>query len=213
MRIVVLGAGAHGRAVADLAAESTGFALVAFADPGLRGSVVLGVPVAGDDAAAVDAIHNGRADGALIGIGNTAMAARRRAFEMLRVARVETPTLVHPRATVARSAHVGPGTVVFAAAVIGPYARVGANVVVYSGAIVEHDGVLEDHAYLGPGAVLAGGVTVREGAFVGAGAVVLPGLEIGRDAMVAAGAVVTASVAAAARVGGVPARPLASGAV
>lgn len=213
MRLVILGAGAHGRAVADLASEVPGMSVVGFTDPALAGHEVMGLPVGGQDEAALAAIREGRADGALVGVGNTAMAARRRVFEMLRAADVQTPALVHPRATAARSAVVGPATVVFAGAVLAARARVGAGVVLYSGAVVEHDCTLEDHAYLGPGVVLSGNVTVREGAFLGAGAVVLPGVEIGRGAVVAAGAVVTASVGAAARVGGVPARPLPAGTV
>ena len=210
MQILILGAGAHGRAIADLVREGAGPAVVGFsdADPALAGQCVLGLPVVGDDAAAVDALRGGRADGALVGVGNTAMAARRRLFELLVARGIPSPAVVHPRAVVARSALVGDGAVVFAGAVVGARARIGTNAVLYSGAIVEHDSVVEAHAYLGPGAVLAGTVTVREGAFVGAGAVVLPGVEIGRDAVVAAGAVVTKPVGAGERVGGVPARPL-----
>lgn len=210
MRLLIFGAGAHGRALVDLVAESGGHAVAGFtdADPGLAGRRVLELPVLGDDAAGLDAVRAGRADGALVGVGNTAMAARRRLFELLASRGIAHPAVVHPRAVVAKSASVGEGAVVFAGAVVGARVRLGVNAVLYSGAIVEHDSLVEAHAYLGPGAVLAGRVTVREGAFVGAGAVVLPGVEIGRDAVVAAGAVVTRPVDAAARVAGVPARPL-----
>jgi sugar O-acyltransferase (sialic acid O-acetyltransferase NeuD family) len=214
MRILVFGAGAHGRAVADLLGECARLTVVGFtdADPALAGRRVLDLPVLGDDAAGLDAVRAGRADGALVGVGNTAMAARRRLAELLAGRGVARPSAVHPRAAVARSAAVGDGAVVFAGAVVGARVRLGANVVLYSGAIVEHDSVVEAHAYLGPGAVLAGAVTLREGAFVGAGAVVLPRVEIGRDAIVAAGAVVTRPVGAGERVGGVPARPLSASA-
>jgi UDP-perosamine 4-acetyltransferase len=210
MRVLILGAGAHGGAIADLIGEGAGLTVVGFsdADPTLAGRRVLGLPVLGDDAAALEAVRAGRADGALVGVGNTALAARRRLFELLAARGIPAPTVVHPRAVVARSASIGEGAVVFAGVVVGARARIGANAVLYSGAIVEHDSVVEPHAYLGPGVVLAGAVTVGEGAFLGAGAVVLPGVEIGRDALVAAGAVVTASVGAAERVGGVPARLL-----
>jgi UDP-perosamine 4-acetyltransferase len=212
MRLLILGAGAHGQAVADLLLESSKFTVVGFCDvdAGLVGARVLDAPVLGDDATGIAAFRAGHADGALVGIGNTALDARRRAFERLVAAGVPTPTAVHPRAIVARSATLGPGTVVFAGAVLGARVSLGANVVVYSGAVVEHDSVLEDHAYLGPGAVLAGAAIVRAGAFLGAGAVLLPGMEIGAGATVAAGAVVTESVAANSTVVGVPARPRAA---
>jgi sugar O-acyltransferase (sialic acid O-acetyltransferase NeuD family) len=210
MRVVILGAGAHGRAVADLLQEGSTLTLVGFsdADSSLSGQTVLGVPVLGDDVAALKAVRGGACDGALVGVGNTAMSARRALGVLIASAGIPSPMVAHPRATVAASASVGAGTVVFAGAVLGARVRCGANVVVYSGAIVEHDSILEDHAYLGPGAVLAGQVTVREGAFVGVGAVVLPGVEVGRDAVVAGGAVVTEAVAPGTTVAGVPARLL-----
>ncbi|MBI2205299.1 MAG: acetyltransferase [Candidatus Rokubacteria bacterium] len=208
MRLSIFGAGAHGRAVADLVTEEGRHTVLAFsdADPALRAQKVLGVPVLGDDEDLVVAFRQAAFDGALTGVGNTALGARRHIFGLLRTAGIPSPVVVHPRAAVSASALVGAGTVVFAGSVIGARAVVGANVVCYSGSIVEHDASLEDHVYLSPGVVLSGNVTIREGAFVGAGAVVVPGIEIGRDAVVAAGAVVTRNVPPAATVAGIPAR-------
>jgi sugar O-acyltransferase (sialic acid O-acetyltransferase NeuD family) len=207
MRLVILGAGAHGRAVVDLCRETERFDVVGFTDPAAVGPI-LGLPVLGGDVEVVKAARDGRCDGAVVGIGATALSARRRAFETLVADGVASPAVVHPRAVVARSATVGAGSVVFPGAVIGARARVGDNVVVYSGTVVEHDSILEDHVYLGPGVVLSGSVTVRASAMLGAGAVVLPGVDIGPGARVGAGAVVIARVAEAATVVGVPARPI-----
>jgi sugar O-acyltransferase (sialic acid O-acetyltransferase NeuD family) len=207
---VIFGAGAHGRAVADLVAEDERWVVLGFsdADPARSAADRLGAPVLGDDAAVLTAYARGEFDAGVVGVGNTSMDARRAIFARLAETRVPCAVLVHPQAMLARSAFVGAGTVVFAGVVLAAHVTVGANVVLYSGAIVEHDSVLESHVYCSPGVVLAGAVTVREGAFLGAGAVVLPGLEIGRDAVVGAGAVVTESVAAGSTVAGVPARAL-----
>lgn len=209
MRLVIMGAGAHGQAIADLAAEDGTHAAVAFtdADPALKGQTRLGLPVWGDDVTGLAAIREGRAEGFLVGLGNTSMTGRRRLFELGLAQGAPAPSLAHPHAVLARSAALGAASVVFGGAVLAARVQVGRNVVVYSGAIVEHDGRLADHAYLGPGVVLSGGVIVAEGAFLGAGAVVLPGIEIGAGSVVAAGAVVTERVAPGATVAGVPARP------
>ena len=209
MRLVIMGAGAHGQAIADLAAEDGTHAAVAFtdADPALKGQTRLGLPVWGDDVTGLAAIREGRAEGFLVGLGNTSMTGRRRLFELGLAQGTPAPSLAHPRAVLARSAALGAGSVVFGGAVLAARVQVGRNVVVYSGAIVEHDGRLADHAYLGPGVVLSGGVIVAESAFLGAGAVVLPGIAIGAGSVVAAGAVVTERVAPGATVAGVPARP------
>jgi sugar O-acyltransferase (sialic acid O-acetyltransferase NeuD family) len=208
-RLLILGAGGHGRAVADLA-HACGFTVAGFTDrsasPGGSGG-----PVLGTDAELAALIRLQRIDGAVVGVGNTALARRAQLYDVLVAASVPRPALLHPRSIASPSAEVGPGSVVFAGSVLGSAVRVGANVVFYSGVVVEHECAIGDHAYLSPGVILSGQVTVETGAFLGAGAVVLPGLRIGAGAVVAAGAVVIADVAAGQTVMGVPARPAPAG--
>jgi sugar O-acyltransferase (sialic acid O-acetyltransferase NeuD family) len=199
-RVLVLGAGGHARAVAEVA-RAAGWAVAGFTDrvPDPARPDVLGVD---DDVPRL--VRRRKLDGVLIGVGNTALGRRAELFGAFRS--LVAPALAHPRASVARSASLEAGTVLFAGVVVGAGAVIGANVVLYSGAIVEHDCRVGAHAYVSPGAVLAGGVTVDEGAFLGAGAVVIPGVRIGAGAVVAAGAVVVADVPARTTVLGVPAR-------
>ncbi len=200
-RLVILGAGAHGRAVADVATEC-GWTVAGFTDRS-PGAAVLGQD---GDVAALQ--RSGTIDGALVGVGNTALARRAELFALIKAAGVPSPTLVHPRAIVSRSARIGDGTVVFPGGVLGAHVAVGDNVVVYSGVVIEHECRIGDHGYLSPGVILSGAVTVGAGAFLGAGAVLLPGITVGVGATVAAGAVVTRDVRAGTTVVGVPARPV-----
>jgi UDP-perosamine 4-acetyltransferase len=188
-RLLILGAGRHGRAVADLA-RACGFTVAGFTEPTGRGRDVVGTD---DDLPGLAA----RLDlaGAVVGIGNTALARRAQLFGRLRALGLATPRLVHPSAVVSPSARIGEGTTVFPLVVVGADCVIGANVVLYSGCVVEHGCRLEDHAYLGPGAVLCGEVEVHEGAFVGAGAVAVPGAVIGKGASVDALVRVAGSVA------------------
>ena len=200
-RLLILGAGGHGRAVADLA-RTCGFTVAGFTEPAGQGAAVVGTD---DDLPGLAARL--ALDGGVIGVGSTALARRPALFARLAAAGLAAPALVHPRATASPTAHVGAGVVVFAGAVLGTGVEIGADAVLYAGVIVEHDSRIGDHAWLSPGVVLSGGVTVEPGAFLGAGAVVIPGVTIGRDAVVAAGAVVTVDVRPGATVLGVPARP------
>jgi sugar O-acyltransferase (sialic acid O-acetyltransferase NeuD family) len=204
-RILILGAGGHARAVADVA-RAAGWTVVGFTDlapdPGQP-------HVLGRDEDVPRLARRHRIDGVLVGIGNTALGHRAEMFHAFRT--LIAPPLVHPRAVVARTASVDVGTVVFPAVVLGAGVTVGVNAVVYSGTIVEHDSRIGAHVYLSPGVVLSGGVTVEEGAFVGAGAVAIPNVRIGASALVAAGAVVIDHVAAKTTVLGVPARPRGAG--
>ena len=201
-QLLILGAGGHGRAVADLAVEC-GWSIAGFTDPA-RGPRVLGED---DDIGGL--IRAGKADAAIVGLGNTALARRSELFDLLKVAGAPIPTLVHPRATVSRTCRIGAGTVVFPGVVLGAAVEVGDNVVLYSNAVAEHDCRIAAHAYLSPGVILTGAVTVEESAFIGAGAVLFPGIIVGARATVAAGAVVTGGVQAGSTVLGSPARLIA----
>ncbi len=200
-RLLILGAGGHGRAVADVAAEA-GWTVAGFTERTRR----VGAEILGTDADVRALARAGAIDAAVVGVGNSALARRKELFELLRDCRVATPVLVHPRAVLSRSCRVGAGSVVFGGCVLGAGVEVGVNGVCYSGVTVEHDCRIGDHCYLSPGVVLSGQVTVERGAFLGAGAVVVPGVRIGVGAVVAAGAVVIEDVPAGTTVLGVPAR-------
>lgn len=200
MVLLIVGAGGHGRAVAELA-RLAGFGVAGFLDADPPAAVVDGLPVWAE---AVDGIGGlpGGAGGIGLGIGDN--AARARAAS--RYQAYPRPPLVHPRAIVSPSAMLSPGVVVFPGAVVHTGAEVGEGAVVNSGAIVEHHCRVGAAAHVAPGAVLCGAVRVGAGALVGAGAVVIPGCAVGARAVVGAGAVVTADVPDDAVVAGVPAR-------
>lgn len=194
-RLLILGAGGHARAVADVAGEC-GWTVVGFTD---RPGGAARPDVLGDDTQVAELICSGKADAAVVGVGNTALGRRVELFENLRKADAVIPSLVHPRAIVSRSCAIGDGAVVFAGVVLGAGVKVGENAVLYSNAVAEHDCHIAAHAYLSPGVILCGGVTVEPLAFIGAGAVVLPGVTIGTRAMVRARDLVRSDVPAGGR--------------
>ncbi|MCS6855175.1 MAG: acetyltransferase [Elioraea sp.] len=187
-RVVILGAGGHGRVVADILTLA-GWQVDGFLDDA-RDGPVLGLPVLGAFARAFEpGFLAGRC--ALVALGDS---AKRAAISRTLVERgVGLATAIHPSAVVARDAAIGAGTTVAAGAVVGVTARIGRFCIVNTGASVDHDCVVEDGAFLAPGVRLCGGVRVGEGAFLGAGAIVLPGGQIAAGALVPAGAVVRAA--------------------
>jgi UDP-perosamine 4-acetyltransferase len=203
-RLLVLGAGGHAWPVIE-ALRAMGAEVAGVLDDAPRGAV-LGAPQLGG----LDDLARLRAEGlghAAIAIGDNAMRARLGAA--CRELDIGLPPVIHPSALVSPSALVGPGVQVMARAVVGPAAALGALALVNTGAIIEHHCGIGEAAHLGPGAVLCGFVRIGARALVGAGAVVRPGVAVGADAVIAAGAAVAGDVPDGARMGGVPARPLA----
>ena len=206
-RLVILGAGGHGRALIELLQDLPGYELVGLVDGRPPPGPVLGVPVLGDESALPGLVRDG-CRLACIAIGDN--AARLAAGARLEALGFALPALVHPSAIIARSAELAPGVVVLPRVVLGALARVGRLAILNTGAIAEHDTLVGEGAHVGPGAVLAGGVRVGARALVGAGAACKPYVGIGADAVVGVGAAVVADVAAGQSVGGVPARVLAA---
>lgn len=115
-------------------------------------------------------------------------------------------SVLHPDASIAKTAEIGLGTLVAAQATIAPDAQVGNHCIINHAAVVDHDCVVGDYSHIAPQSCLGGGSKVGKGVLIGAGAVILPGIAIGDDAVVGAGCIVTKDVAAGTVVIGCPAR-------
>ena len=197
----ILGAGGHGRVVADAARSQGGWSEILFFDDSPRGDLVDGVRVAGGSAAYFEPGEAAR----IVAIGDN---RRREVMTTRCIAEgLMLASVVHGRASVSPASIIGPGSFVAAMGVVGPGARLGLACIVNTSASVDHDCILGDAVHVSPGAHLGGNVVVGHRSWVGIGAAIRQGEVIGVDAMVAAGAVVVSAVADNTQVAGVPARP------
>jgi sugar O-acyltransferase (sialic acid O-acetyltransferase NeuD family) len=205
-RLIVYGAGGHGKVVADIG-RSVGFHVAAFIDDNAPwiGMTFFGAPVL-----CWERLIAERAawEGALLGLGIGDNTERQRCFERIATARIPVVTLLHPTAVVAESARIGVGTVAMARAVVNPDAVVGKGAILNTGSIVEHDNLVGDFVHLSPNVALGGNVWIGDRTHLGLGAVVLPGVRVGTDVRVGAGAVVHRPVVDGLTVAGVPAHPI-----
>jgi sugar O-acyltransferase (sialic acid O-acetyltransferase NeuD family) len=199
--LLILGAGGHGRVVADAAASSGAWKRVIGSDrepARCSGALIPGVDVLALDHALALAsfVH--------IAIGEA--EARRR--EAAAVAPLELATVVHAKASVSSYAAVAEGCFVAAQAVVAAGASLGRAVIVNHGAVVDHDVRVGDFSHIAPLAALGGGVQIGSGVLIGSGASVLPGMRIGDGIVVGAGAVVGEDLSEPGVYAGVPARKL-----
>jgi sugar O-acyltransferase (sialic acid O-acetyltransferase NeuD family) len=212
-RVLIWGAGQHGRVVAEIA-RAAGYTVLGYvdADAGKLGTAdAAGARVVAMEAALQDWLQGRQPMPVEIDAIVPAIGENRERLRQLHVlGDWLAPPMVHPRAYVSPSARVLAGTVVGPMAVVNTNSRVGRGVIVNTGAIVGHDTRVGDAAHVGAHVVLAGGVQVGECAFVAPGADVIPAVRVGAYAIVGAGAVVLHDVPAATTVAGVPARLLGS---
>jgi sugar O-acyltransferase (sialic acid O-acetyltransferase NeuD family) len=203
--IFVYGAGGHGKVVADIFLCRGESEFAGFVDD--REEMwrvrVIGLPVFGDGRWLREEAGRSRVAVAL-GVGNG--HARQQIAERCAAWGVEILTLLHPRAVVSQSAHLGCGTVVMAGAVVNSDARIGAGAIVNSGAVVEHDAEIGDYAHVAPRAAMGGAARLGEFSHLGMGAVVLERVRVGSHAIVGAGAVVVKNLPDEVVAMGVPAR-------
>ena len=208
-RFHIWGAGGHGKVVAD-AIRCAGGEVVGYIDSNADkvGEVVDGcggeVVLSQDDFEAMLERGERPADweAAIVAIGHN---ETRLAFTE-RLEPEETPTVIHPSATIAQSATIERGSFVSAKATINPGARVGTGVIVNTGAIVEHDSVVGDGVHIAPHVAVCGVNRVGALTLMGAGSSTIPCVEIGRECTIGAGAAVVEDIPDGATAVGVPAR-------
>lgn len=184
-RLIIIGAGGHGKVIADNAIKN-GYTDICFVDDHATGTC-MGFPIAGTGAD-VSSLDDGKTD-FIIGVGNNEIRKR-----IAEAHDVNWVTLVHPSAQIGACVSIGKGTVVMAGAIINPCASIGEHCIINTGAIVEHDNVIGDYAHISPNVALGGTVRVGDLTHVGIGAVVRNNIQICGMSTIGAGAVVVKDI-------------------
>ncbi len=210
MRILIVGAGGHGKVVLDIVRAADLYEPVGFidADPALADTLCGGIKVLGA-MNLLPKLYRQGIRGAVVAIGDS--RARRHCAALLREHGIELINAIHPTAFVSPTAILGRGVVVAAQAVISTESRLDDLVIINTSAVVDHECHVAEAAHVCPAAHLAGRVSVGPGSFIGLGANIIQCLKIGEGATVGAGAVVLEDVPPFWTVAGVPARVIRAG--
>lgn len=202
-RVVIIGAGGHGREVLQALRDSRSAEFLGFLDDHEPDRDLLHRidaqwlgPVSGLAELPVDVQY-------LIGIGSGQV--RRRIDAWATELGYSPHTLVHSMASVGADVELSPGVVVFAFATVTTNIRLGRHVHVGRGAAVGHDSTLSDYVSVYPLAAVSGNVHLEAGVTVGTTASIRQGLRIGTDTMIGSAAAVVRDFPAGVVVVGVPA--------
>ena len=201
-RLVIIGAGGHGKVVADCAKSVDRYNQIVFLDNGYpEHSGFCGWEVVGHPD---DYLNFQQGSEYFVAIGNN--QARRQWQGTLQQNNCDIATLVHPSSQVGTDVSIGKGTLVLANCVINILTRIGEGCIVNTSASVDHDCQLGDFVHIAPGVRLAGTVTLHAGVFMGVASAAIPGVVIGKNTVVGAGATVVSDIPEAVTVVGTPAK-------
>ena len=183
-RLIIVGAGGHGRSVAEAALASGAFEITGFLDdtfPDL--THVWDFPVLGS-VADIHRFHDS-ADGWIVAIGNNRL--REELCRQLLASGLDLATVVHPKALVSPRATIGKGSAIMMGAIVGTEAQLGVGSIVNCGAVADHHCRVEDFGHLGVNAAMAGSSILGYGSWMQAGAALGYGVTIGQWRVLAPG--------------------------
>jgi len=194
-RILIYGAGGHGRSLAAMIRKLGTHKIIGFLDDGYQtGDQVLGLPILGG----AEKLPELAGDGirlAVNGIGGISdLRIRLHIFDLLHQNGFTCPTLVHPTAFLEESAELTNAVQVFPFAYVGTEVTAKYGCIINTGTIISHNCQLAPYVNLSPGATLAGGVIVGDKSLIGMRATVNLNVHIGKGARIGNGATVKADV-------------------
>lgn len=188
-KLIIIGAGGHGKVVADVAVKMGKWQEIVFMDNNKSLTQAIGLEVIGsiDDAFK----YKTEAD-FFVAIGDNYL--REKIQERLIIDGCHIVSLVHPQAILGLDVQLGVGTVVMAGVVINSSSRIGDGCIINTSSSIDHDNNIGNYVHVSPGVNIAGTVEIGELTWLGIGSVVSNNIHIYRDCTIGASSLVTKDI-------------------
>ena len=200
--LIIIGAGGHGRVVADIAQKLGIYNKISFLDDG-EITESMGLPIIGK---VVEMDKYVSCADMFVAIGNSTV--RENFIERLLIKGASVPTLIHPSAIIGSSVEIGVGTAIMAGAVINPCAKIGKGVILNTCSSIDHDCIVGDYCHIAVGVHVAGTVLLDKHVWLGAGVTIKHNINICSHCVIGAGAVVVKDILETGTYIGVPAKKM-----
>ena len=147
MRLIILGAGGHGRVVADLAEQTGKYETISFLDDHSTDENVIGKcsdykNFKGQDTEMYPAFGNNE--------------GRIEWENKIEDAGIQLAKIIHPLAYISPKAEIADGCVIMPYAIVNTGTKIKKACIINLSAIIDHDCVLEEGCHLAPGAIVKG---------------------------------------------------------
>ena len=201
-KLIIIGAGGHGRVVADCALATGQYQDIRFLDdcyPERKDNALWSVigTVKEFKQYIDEAVF-------IVAFGNNKL--REQVQSQLKAANATVVSIIHPRSIVSSHAHIGLGVVVCANATINIGATIDDGCIINTASTIEHDCNIGEFVHISPNSALAGGVTIGEHSWLGINSTVIECLTIAPNTQVGAGAVVISNTEEDSLYLGIPAK-------
>ncbi|MBP2657628.1 MAG: sugar O-acyltransferase, sialic acid O-acetyltransferase NeuD family protein [Firmicutes bacterium] len=199
-KLLIVGAGGHGRVIADIALKMNKWQQIAFLDDDTTVKSSMGYDVIGTSSKALNLIEE---YSIFVAIGSNEI--REMIYKQIKTAGATVPKLIHPSTNIGVQVEIGEGTVMMAGAIVNCGSKIGEGCIVNTGATIDHDATIGDYVHISPGVHISGTVKIGKGTWLGVGSVVSNNIRIAGGTVVGAGAVVVRDIIEAGTYIGVPA--------
>jgi len=209
-KIVIIGAGGHGREVADILrhqqTQAPNLVLPGFIDDdeALHGKEIEGLTVLGGWSWLERAERDKISVICAVGLPDVRLRLVRRAESL----GLSFANAISPLAHISPQARLGHGVMIFPYAFVSVNSDVGNHVVINGMSWIAHDVKIGSYAVISPGSSVAGNASIGEGCWISMGVTVNQSVSVGRWSIVGSGAAVVRDIPDHVVAVGVPARSI-----
>ena len=203
-KLMIIGAGGHGRVIADIAQKTGLYGHIAFLDDDLSRKLP-GYELMGK----VNEYQKWKdTHEFIVAVGNNRI---RNDIQKALEKQVTITTLIHPCASIGEWVTLGAGTVAMANTAVNSGAVIGDGVIINTGSTIDHDCKIGNYVHVAPGSHISGNVSIGDRAWIGVGSSIVNNICLCDECMIGAGAVVVGDIKVMGTYVGVPARRIRHG--
>ena len=202
-KLILIGAGGHGKVVADAAVCSNQWKEIVFVDKRYPHLLNAGHWPVINDHSILNELDKDIFD-YIVAVGDNNIRydlhneLKKKGFNLVNV--------IHPSAEISDYATLGIGNALLAHAVVNVDTKIGDACILNTATTVDHDCIISNGVHISPGAHLAGQVKVGKYSWIGIGATVKQSVVIGENVILGAGAVAIEDIPDGKTAVGIPAR-------
>lgn len=187
--LIIIGAGGHGKVVADVAIDTEKYENIYFMDDYSSTNLFYGFKNLGETNQLYK--YKNSAD-VFVAIGRNDI--RKGILEKLLGNNYHVPTLIHSSAIISKNAQIDRGTVIMPAVVINSSATIGLGAIINTNSNIDHDCKIGDFTHVSPGVSIAGSVKIGKECWIGINSTIINNISITDGIVVGAGSVVIKNI-------------------